>query len=42
MILVLEESVEAKIMLNVGGDYEFASGKNIDDLIESILFWINN
>lgn len=42
MMPVLEESVEVKIMVKVNGEYEFASGKNMDDLIEFILYHMDN
>lgn len=38
MILALEESVKVKIMVKVIGEYEVASGKNMDDLIEFNLY----
>lgn len=40
MMSILEESAEAKIMLKVDGEYEFGSGKIMENLIEFILHWI--
>eukprot|EP00956_Cyclotella_meneghiniana_P032148 scaffold87013_cov49-Cyclotella_meneghiniana.AAC.2 len=42
MLSLMDEAVKAKIVTKVDGEYEYYSGKTIDDVIEFILFRMYN